>query len=98
MGKLDRYVASCFLSSYGVCLLFFLGMFVLIDLFGKTDDLFENSKQLADLGFSVSSLLPKFYGLMLPFIFLQVAPFVTVMAAIFCITRLRRSNELIPMI
>jgi lipopolysaccharide export LptBFGC system permease protein LptF len=35
---------------------------------------------------------------MLPFIFLQVAPFVTVMAAIFCITRLRRSNELIPMI
>lgn len=98
VGKLDRYVASHFLSSYGVCLLFFLGMFVLVDLFSKSDDLFENAKDLSKLGYSIGSLLPHFYGLMLPFIFLQVAPFVTVMAAIFSITRLRRSNELIPMI
>jgi lipopolysaccharide export system permease protein len=98
LGKLDRYVASHFLSSYGVCLLFFLGMFVLIDLLGKSDDIFENARKVSELGHSVAGLLPRFYGLMLPFIFLQVAPFVTVMAAIFCITRLRRSNEMIPMI
>ena len=98
LGKLDRYVASCFLSSYGVCLLFFLAMFVLIDLFSKSDDLFGNARELAEMGFSIGSLLPRFYALMLPFIFLQVAPFVTVMAAIFAITRLRRTNELIPMI
>lgn len=98
MGKLDRYVTSHFLSSYGICLLFFLGMFVLIDLFSKSDDLFENAQDLAELGYSVASLLPRFYALKLPFIFLQVAPFVTVMAAIFAITRLRRTNELIPMI
>jgi lipopolysaccharide export system permease protein len=98
MGKLDRYVASHFLSSYGVCLFFFLGMFVLIDIFSKSDDLFENAQDLAEMGHSIAQLLPQFYGLMLPFIFLQVAPFVTVMAAIFSITRLRRTNELIPMI
>lgn len=98
MQKLDRYVASHFLSSYGICLFFFLGMFVLIDLFSKSDDLFENARDLAEMGHSIATLLPRFYGLMLPFIFLQVAPFVTVMAAIFAITRLRRTNELIPMI
>ncbi len=98
MGKLDRYVASHFLSSYGVCLLFFLGMFVLIDLFSKSDDLFENAREIAKMGHSMGPLVLKFYALMLPFIFLQVAPFVTVMAAIFAITRLRRTNEMIPMV
>ena len=98
MQKLDRYISSYFISSYGICLLFFLGMFVLIDLFGKSDDIFENAPNVVALGQSVFVLVARFYGLMLPFIFLQVAPFVTVMAAMFAITRLRRNNELVPMI
>lgn len=98
MQKLDRYVSSCFISSYGICLLFFLGMFVLIDLFSKSDDLFANASAIEAKGYAMSMLLAQFYGLRLPFIFLQVAPFVTVMAAMFAITRLRRSNELVPMI
>ncbi len=98
MQKLDRYVSSYFISSYGICLLFFLGMFVLIDLFAKSDEIFENAADLAKMGLSVGTLMSQYYGLMLPFIFLQVAPFVTVMAAIFAITRLRRNNELVPMI
>jgi len=96
--KLDRYVSSYFISSYGICLLFFLGMFVLIDLFGKTDDIFDNYSKVAALGHSVFTVVGRYYALMLPFIFLQVAPFVTVMAAMFAITRLRRNNELVPMI
>lgn len=98
MRKLDRYVSSYFLSSYGVCLLFFVGMFVLIDLFGKSDEVFDRAKDIAELGYSVGKLLARYYGLMIPFIFLQVAPFVTVMAAMFALTRLRRNNELVPMI
>lgn len=98
MQRLDRYVSSYFISSYGICLLFFLGMFVLIDLFGKSEDIFENAAKLAGMGYSVSDLMLQYYGLMLPFIFLQVAPFVTVMAAMFALTRLRRTNELVPMI
>lgn len=98
MRKLDRYVSSYFLSSYGLCLFFFIGMFVLIDLIAKTDDIFDNADDLTELGYSVSALLPRYYGLMVPFVFLQVAPFVSVMAAMFAITRLRRNNELVPMI
>lgn len=98
MRKLDRYVSGYFFSSYGVCLFFFLGMFVLIDLIAKSDDIFDNAKKVAELGYSVSALLPQYYGLMVPFVFLQVAPFVTVMAAMFAVTRLRRNNELVPMI
>ncbi|MFG0316445.1 MAG: LptF/LptG family permease [Planctomycetota bacterium JB042] len=98
MQRLDRYVSSYFISSYGICLLFFLGMFVLIDLFGKSEEILENASKLSGMGFSVSELMLQYYGLMLPFIFLQVAPFVTVMAAMFALTRLRRTNELVPMI
>lgn len=98
MRKLDRYVSGYFLSSYGLCLFFFIGMFVLIDLIAKTDDIFDNASGLTKLGYSVSALLPRYYGLMVPFVFLQVAPFITVMAAMFAITRLRRNNELVPMI
>lgn len=98
MQRLDRYVSSYFISSYGICILFFLGMFVLIDLFGKSDEIFENAGKLAGMGYSVGELMLQYYGLMLPFIFLQVAPFVTVMAAMFALTRLRRANELVPMI
>lgn len=98
MQKLDRYVASYFMSSYGVCLLFFLGMFILIDLFAKSDEVFERAADIREMGHAVSALLVRYYGLLAPFIFLQVAPFVTVMAAMFAVTRLRRNNELIPMI
>lgn len=98
MQRFDRYVSSYFISSYGICLLFFLGMFVLIDLFGNVDEIFENAPKVSGMGYSVGLLVAQFYGLMAPFIFLQVAPFVTVMAAMFAITRLRRNNELVPMI
>lgn len=98
MQKLDRYVSGYFLSSYGVCLLFFMGMFVLIDLFGKSDEIVEATDSLRQMGYSVGPLLIRYYGLLLPFVFLQVAPFVTVMAAMFALTRLRRNNELVPMI
>ena len=98
MQRLDRYVSSYFISSYGICILFFLGMFVLIDLFGKSEEILENAGELKGMGFSVGDLMLQYYGLMVPFIFLQVAPFVTVMAAMFALTRLRRNNELVPMI
>jgi len=96
--RLDRYVSSYFISSYGICILFFLGMFVLIDLFGKSEEILENAGELKGMGYSVGDLMLQYYGLMVPFIFLQVAPFVTVMAAMFALTRLRRNNELVPMI
>ena len=98
MGKLDRYVTGYFLSSYGICLLFFVGMFLLIDVLAKTDDLFDNAEDLREMGYSIGTLLPRYYAFLVPAIFLQVAPFVTVTAAIFAITRLRRNNELVPML
>jgi len=37
-----------------------------------------------------------YYGLSLPFLFLQVAPFVTLMAAMFTVNRLLKKNEVTP--
>lgn len=96
--RLDRYVSGYFLSSYGMCLLFFVGMFVLVDLFGNIEDILEHAPRLRALGYSISDLAIGYYALLLPFIFLQLAPFVTAMGAMFALTRLRRNNEIVPMI
>lgn len=96
--KLDRYVSSYFISSYLVCFLFFLGLFVVVDLVPKVDDILETAPYAAERGKSLFMLTLNYYLLKVPDIFLIVAPYLTVMAAMFCVSRLRKNNELIPMI
>lgn len=96
--RLDRYVAGYFISSYAVCFLFFLGIFIVIDLVPRIDDIMEAAPLLAERGESLFFTTVKYYAFKTPEIFLQVAPYLTLMAAMFTITRLRKANELIPMI
>ena len=96
--KIDRYVAVYFITSYGICFLFFLGLFVVVDLLPKVGDILEYAPRAAERGESLLWLTLRLYLLKIPAIFLMVAPYLTVMAAMFCISRLRKSNELIPMI
>ena len=96
--KLDRYVAASFTSSYLICFLFFLGIFIVIDLVPKVDDIMDAAPLAAERGESLLFLTIRFYLMKTPEIFLMVAPFLTVMAAMFSVTRLRKSNELIPMV
>ena len=96
--KLDRYVAVYFLSSYAICFVFFLGLFVVIDLVPKVDEILESAPQAAEKGKSLFLLTFWLYMNKIPAIFLMVAPYLTVMASMFCVSRLRKNNELIPMI
>jgi len=96
--KLDRYVAIYFVSSYFICFLFFLGLFVVIDLVPKVDEILETAPEAAKRGESLFGITFNYYLLKVPEIFLMVAPYLTVMAAMFCICRLRKTNELVPMI
>ena len=96
--KIDRYVAGYFITSYGICFLFFLGLFVVIDLVPKVDDILDTAPLAAERGRSLLWLTVRFYLLKVPQIFLTVAPYLTVMAAMFCLSRLRKNNELLPMI
>ena len=96
--RIDRYIIRVFTSSYLVAFLFFFGAFVVIDLFANIDDFIETAQ---DMGVESSELFRRVCGYYLygsPAVFLQVAPFVTVIGVIVTVARLQQSNEMIPIL
>ena len=89
--RLDRYVARIFLSSWFACTALFVGLFGVVDFFGKVGDLIEHSSS-AGAGLGV---IGRMYLCRLPGIFVQVAPFVMLMSALFTVLRLQRHGELV---
>ncbi len=81
LGRLDRYVPRICIGSFLVCLCFIVGLFVLIDFLENVDKYSRSIPKLPDeyqrLGFF---LVAAYYLAFLPFIYMQVAPFVTVTA------------------
>ncbi len=98
MKILDRYVTRLFLSTYGVVLLFVLGIFVVINVFSMIDSLLEAREVLHAHGLSPAGVLARYYVVSLPFLVIQLAPFTTVIAATIAMIRLIRGNEHLPMI
>lgn len=90
-GLIDRYVGSLFLASYATALLLVVGLTVIMDIASHLD-YFE---EWDDGRRAPTHLIVRYYLLAAPFLFLQVAPFVTVVAALFTTTRIARSNEVV---
>jgi lipopolysaccharide export system permease protein len=93
IGKMDRYVGRIFLTSWFVSLVFFIGLFGIVDFFGNIDDFFDNIKE----GESSLGIIGRFYLYQAPSIFLNVAPFIMLMSTLFSIMRLQRHNEFMAM-
>ena len=94
-GRLDRYVVSHFVGSYCTALFLLLGLFLIMDLTSNLDDYLEP----AENGQTASTLvLVRFYILKLPFLFLEVAPFITLLAGMFTVNRLLKKNEVTPVL
>lgn len=90
-GVLDRYVGSLFIGAYVTSLLLVVGLLVIFDAASNLK-FFEPW----DNGDSASTaMIVRYYALQTPFLFLQVAPFVTVIAAMFTLIKLVRQNELV---
>ncbi|MBI4575062.1 MAG: LptF/LptG family permease [Planctomycetes bacterium] len=91
LGRLDRYVLGAFLSAYLICGFAFLLLFVVVDAFAHLDDFLE-------AGESVAAAIGEHYLVNLPLIFHRIAPALTLAGAMFALSRLRRNNELLPML
>lgn len=90
--RLDRYVAGLFARSYGAAFFLVVGLFVIIDMATNLDDYLARDKS----GYAPSSaLVAEFYLLQLPFLYLAMSPYVTLMAGMFTATKLARSNEIV---
>lgn len=89
-GRLDRYVGWTFISCYATALFVVLGLFVIMDLASNLDDFLEPWED----GSTVSTaIIAAYYLFHLPFLLLQAAPFITLIAGLFTLTRLLGNNE-----
>lgn len=89
-GRLDRYVFFHFVQSYMTAMLLMTGLFMVIDMASNLDNYLETWEDGTTVPVTV---LLKFYILNLPYLFLQVAPFVTLIAGMFTIAKMLKARE-----
>ncbi len=90
-GHIDRYVAALFVGAYFTSLLLVVGLAIIIDVASNLDYF----APWPDGRPAPTAWILRYYSLNTPFLFLQVAPFVTVSAALFTVVKLTRHNELV---
>ena len=89
-GRLDRYVGGLFVSSYATAFFLVVGLFLILDMASNLDGYVEPWPG----GYRAPGfLIARYYLLDVPFLFLQIAPFVTLVAGLFTVSKLLRVNE-----
>ena len=89
-GRLDRYVLAHFVQSYLTAMLLMTGLFMVIDMASNLDNYLETWEDGSTVP---ASVLLQYYLLNLPYLFLQVAPFVTLIAGMFTVAKMLRARE-----
>jgi lipopolysaccharide export system permease protein len=90
-GTLDRYVGGQFAMAYLTAFCVIVGMFFILDMSSNLDDFLE---PWADGSRVSTELVARYYLSNTPFLFLQAAPFITLIAGLFTLSRLLGSNEI----
>lgn len=89
MKILDRYTLKAYLAPLVWCFGVFIGLYLALDLLGHLDEILRNRVPFG--------LLAAYYGTMVPLIFIQVAPFACLMAALYTLSQLNRHLEVMAM-
>ena len=98
IGRLDRYIAKAVLGSYAASLVFLIFLMIVFETLRSAPDYVRTAHTN---GMSTLSLIMKighYHLLNLPFLFVTVAPFVTVIACMFSVSRFMAQNEIVPML
>ena len=93
MNKVDRYILGSFAASLGLSIAGLLGLYIVIDMVVNLED-FLNLRGISE----AASAIGRYYYYNLPVVFLNLSPFITLLAAIFTLTKLQKVNEHIPII
>lgn len=89
-GRLDRYVGRLYLASYATAFLVMIGLFLILDMASNLDEYLRTWKSG---GSAPIGLVVRYYLLNIPFVFLQVGPFVTLVAGLYTGSRLLKHSE-----
>lgn len=95
LGKLDRYVLRLFLSSYATAFFLVVGLMLVLDLASNLDDYLDVPEGQREV---TGVEILRFYGLQIPFLFLGVSPFVTLIAGLFSGARMSRTREIVAVL
>ena len=90
--RLDRYVLGSFLRHWAIVASSFVLLFTTLDLVGQSDEIGEAKKIYGSVARDVLS----YYLLNAPFLLVQFAPYVTLLAALSTVMQLRRNLEWTP--
>lgn len=97
-GRMDRYVAKAVLGAYAAALVFLVFMFIIFETLFDMDQ-YVLAAEKNDIGlFHLMWLVMKYQAVSVPYLFVTIAPFVAVIAAMFAVARLMGQNELGPML
>ena len=89
MKIIDKYLVKGFLGPFIWCLMLFIVMAVIIDVFSFIDDIVK-------FGIPVTSIIA-FYVYYIPTIFIQVTPMAALLSTIYVLSNLNKNNEIIAM-
>ncbi|MBC8406196.1 MAG: LptF/LptG family permease [Planctomycetes bacterium] len=92
--RLDRYVLRNFLRHWIIVAIAFLSMFSVLDLVGEVDEISDATERFGFVGTEVAL----YYLYNLPYILLQFAPYITLLAALATVLSMRRQLEWTPML
>jgi lipopolysaccharide export system permease protein len=91
-GHVDRYVAKLFALSYLTAFLLVVGLYFVLDLSVNLDEYLQVQPDGTKPAFVT---VARYYALHLPFLYLEMSPFVTLVAGLFTAARSVRNNELV---
>lgn len=89
MRILERYILKSVLGLFATCLLTFLFLYVIIDVFSHLDEILKQKVAI--------DTLATYYLSYLPIIFVQIAPIACLLAILYTFGKLNRDNEIIAM-
>ncbi len=90
MSRLDKYLILNYIPALFICGFVLIGVYVVIDLFQKFDDLLSLGDQAVSMAFN-------YYALFLPVMIAKLFPAVVLIAAGFSLIRLAKHNEIMAM-
>lgn len=94
LGIYDRYLIRIFFRAFLICFISLVGLYVVIDAFTNLDEFDERSHGLL----SILADMAKFYSFRVTLFFDQLAGIITTIAAMFALSWIQRTNELVPLL
>jgi lipopolysaccharide export system permease protein len=89
MRILDRYILKSVVKIFISCIFIFIFLYIIIDILTNLEDIIRHQVNL--------QLLIRYYLSFLPIMFVQVAPFASLLSTLYTFAKLNHNNEIIAM-